>query len=76
MSLVKFLVSPAGRVTRIIAGAILASLGLVTGSTAGIVMLVLGIIPLVTGLFDVCLFAPLFGLSFSGEKARKKARVH
>jgi hypothetical protein len=40
------------------------------GSTAGIVVAIVGLVPLVAGLFDFCVFAPLFGAPFSGPKIR------
>jgi hypothetical protein len=38
--------------------------------TAGIVVAVVGVVPLVAGLFDFCVFAPLFGNPMSGPKIR------
>lgn len=68
---IAFLASPAGRVTRIVAGIALiawALLGL-SGATA-IVVAVVGAVPLLAGLFDFCVFAPLFGASFRGPEIR------
>ncbi len=72
MALIKFLASnPTGRVVRIVAGIILIVVGLlVIGGTAGIIVAVIGLAPLLAGVFDVCLFAPLFGASFYGKKIR------
>lgn len=68
---VKFMASTAGRVTRIVAGIALIALGLlVVQGTAGIVVAVIGVVPLVAGLVDICLFAPLFGSPLSGPKIR------
>ncbi len=68
---VKFMSSMAGRTVRIIAGAALIVLGLVgMGGTAGIIVAIIGALPLVAGLFDFCVFAPLFGAPLSGEKVR------
>jgi hypothetical protein len=69
--LVKFLVSPAGRITRVLAGVALIAGGiLVFGGTAGIVIAVVGAVPLLAGAFDLCVFAPLFGYSISGSRTR------
>jgi hypothetical protein len=38
--------------------------------TVGIILAVVGLLPLVAGLVDVCVFAPLFGAPFSGAKVR------
>ncbi len=68
---ISFLASPAGRITRIVAGAALVVWGLLgLGGTTGIVIAVIGLVPLVAGLFDFCVFAPLFGLPLSGSKIR------
>ena len=69
--LIAFLASPAGRATRIIAGLALiawALLGL-SGATA-IIVAIVGAVPLLAGLFDFCVFAPLFGASFRGPDIR------
>ncbi len=73
-SLIKFLVSTAGRVTRIVAGIALIAVGLLwLGGAVGIVVAVVGLVPLLAGIFDVCVFAPLFGLYFNGPKTRAAA---
>ena len=77
-SLFKFLASRNGRIIRIVVGAILVLLGLFvdfnpggTGIGAvGIILIIVGLIPLLAGIFDVCVFAPLFGRPFSGKKLR------
>ena len=68
---VKFMVSPAGRITRIIAGIVLIVLGLlVVHGVGGAILIVVGLLPLVAGLFDFCVFAPLFGAPLSGKQIR------
>ncbi len=68
---ISFMASPAGRLTRTVAGVALIAWGLVSiGGTAGIVVAVIGAVPLLAGLFDVCLFAPLFSCPLSGAKIR------
>jgi Inner membrane protein YgaP-like, transmembrane domain len=68
---VQFMVSAAGRWTRVIAGAVLIVGGLfVVGGPVGIVVAVVGLVPLLAGAVDVCVFAPIFGYPFSGPKAR------
>ena len=65
------LASPAGRITRILAGIALIAWGLFgLGGATGIVVAVIGALPLLAGLFKVCLFAPLFGAPISGPKIR------
>lgn len=68
---VKFMASPAGRIIRIVAGVVLIAWGLLgLGGTTGIIVAVVGAVPLLAGLFDVCLFVPLFGNPISGPKIR------
>ena len=68
---VSFMASTAGRITRVLAGIVLIAWGLMglTGAT-GIIVAVVGLVPLVAGLFDFCVFAPLFGAPLSGPKIR------
>jgi len=66
-----FMASAAGRITRVVAGIALVVLGLlVLKGTAGIVVAVVGLVPLAAGLLDFCVFAPLFGCPMSGPKIR------
>ena len=68
---VKFMASAAGRVIRIAAGLALVLWGLMSiGGTTGVVVAVIGLVPLVAGLFDFCIFAPLFGAPLSGPQIR------
>ncbi|MBX3081898.1 MAG: DUF2892 domain-containing protein [Anaerolineae bacterium] len=63
--------STTGRIARIVAGIALIALGLLSLSgTLGIVVAVIGVVPLAAGLFDFCVFAPLFGRPLSGPKIR------
>lgn len=71
MGFAKFMSSTAGRIIRIVAGLVLIAVGLlVVKDTAGIIVAVVGLLPLVAGVFDFCVFAPLFGGPFQGAKAR------
>lgn len=73
--LFSFLASTAGRWTRIIAGAALVAWGYfgLTGTTS-IIVIVIGLVPLLAGIFDVCVFAPLFRLPFGGPELRKSLK--
>jgi uncharacterized membrane protein HdeD (DUF308 family) len=69
--LVSFMASSAGRIARIVAGIVLIALGLfVIEDTGGFVVAVIGVVPLLAGLVDICLFAPLFGKPLSGDAIR------
>ncbi len=66
-----FMASGGGRLARIVAGLVLIAWGLFgLHGTAGIVVTVIGLLPLAAGVFDFCAFAPLFGQPLSGPKIR------
>ncbi|MFM6977976.1 MAG: YgaP-like transmembrane domain [Micrococcales bacterium] len=67
MFLIKFLGSTAGRWTRAIAGIALLILG-ISNNLAW--LSIVGLVVAAAGIFDVCLFAPLFKKPFSGKKLR------
>ena len=70
---VKFMASPAGRIVRAVAGLALILWGILgLGGTTGIIVAVVGALPLLAGLFDFCIFAPLFGAPLSGPKIRSE----
>lgn len=66
---VTFMSSTAGRVTRIVAGIALIVIGALIGG-AGWTLTVVGLVPLLAGVFDVCLFAPVFRAPFAGKQVR------
>lgn len=74
--LFSFLASRNGRITRIVIGAILVVIGLAigfqNGSAAGWIITVIGLFPLVAGVFDLCLFGPFLGYSYKGGELREK----
>ena len=68
---VKFMASPAGRITRIVAGIALVAWGLIgIHGVGGIIVAIVGLVPLLAGIFDFCVFAQLFGAPMSGPKIR------
>ena len=68
---VKFMSSTTGRFTRIVAGIALILIGLfVVHGVGGIILAIVGLLPLVAGMFDFCVFAPLFGAPLSGKQVR------
>ena len=71
MGFAKFMSSGLGRGLRIVIGLALIVLGLFSvGGTGGIILAVVGAVPLLAGILDVCLFAPLFGGPLKGAEAR------
>ena len=74
-ALVSFLASSTGRLVCVGAGVALILLGiLAVQGTAGWVIAAIGLLPLGTGAFDVCILGPLAGLPFSGAAIRHNVR--
>jgi hypothetical protein len=68
---IKFMASTAGRVIRIVVGIALIAWGLMgLSGTTGIIVAIVGAVPLLAGLFDFCIFAPLFGAPLGGKQIR------
>jgi len=68
----RFIAGPAGRVIRIIAGLALVAIGLLlVQGLVGWILAIVGLVPLLAGIFDRCVFAPLFGLPFDGPGLRR-----
>jgi len=70
--MVGFMASRTGRWTRMLTGAGMVMGGLASGSPKGKLLAVTGLVPLLAGAFDLCLFGPLFGLPVQGEAIRRK----
>jgi hypothetical protein len=67
----RFMASAAGRIIRIVAGIGLIAWGLVgMGGDNGYILAAVGVVPLLTGTVDICLFAPLLGKPLKGSVAR------
>jgi len=66
MSFSKFMSTGLGRSLRVVAGLILIVLGFVGGG-GWITLSVVGLVPLVAGLMNVCLLAPLLGQPLKGS---------
>jgi len=69
-SLFRFLASPAGRVTRVVAGVALIAVGLVLQNAVGWVLAAIGLVPTYAGIFDVCVISRLVGGPFRGSEIR------
>lgn len=67
MSVLHFLESTAGRVTRIVVGLALVVLGLWLGGP-WLVLSVVGLVPIAAGAFGFCLLAPFFHHSLRGGR--------
>jgi hypothetical protein len=68
----RFLASSWGRLTRIVAGLVLIAIGIWLAQGAGRwILIIVGLVPLLAGVFDLCVFAPLFRLPFVGPALRR-----
>ncbi|MHB8657593.1 MAG: YgaP-like transmembrane domain [Solirubrobacteraceae bacterium] len=62
--------SRAGRLARAAAGIALIIVGLAAlGGTAGVIIALIGLVPLSAGVFNFCLLGPLFGVGLRGRSA-------
>ncbi|MGB6120937.1 MAG: DUF2892 domain-containing protein [Bacteroidota bacterium] len=65
----KYVNTPAGRIVRIIAGLALIGWGYVQLPEAtGIVLIIVGLVPLAAGVFNLCLISALLGGTISGAR--------
>ena len=68
----RFVNSSAGRITRLVVGIVLIAWGLTQlGTAMGIVLIIIGLIPLIAGAFDLCLISALLGGPISGKRIRE-----
>lgn len=66
-----FMATKNGRIIRAVAGIILIVVGIfIPDSTVGVILIVIGLVPALAGIFDYCLFAPLFGCPMKGSQIR------
>jgi hypothetical protein len=67
-----YMASRNGRIVRILVGAILVLWGFFgIGGAGGVILGIVGLVPLLAGTFDYCVFAPLFGNPIKGADIRK-----
>ena len=74
-ALFRFLANTTGRVVRIVAELLLIVIGLLwVHGTVGWILAIVGLVPLLAGAFDKCVFAPLVGLPIDGPSLRQKVK--
>jgi hypothetical protein len=67
----RFINSPTGRVLRLAVGMGLIGYGFTQrGTQTGLILMVVGFIPLLAGVFDLCLVSGLLGGPFRGSSVR------
>ena len=71
MGFASFMASPAGRLIRIVAGAMLVVLSLLLVGPVGWIPMIIGLVAIAAGAGNFCLLAPLMGAPFKGADARR-----
>lgn len=71
MAFAKFMAGWTGRIIRIVAGIVIivVALTMIADPTLSIIVAIIGVLPILAGVFNFCLIAPLIGAPFSGRKA-------
>lgn len=68
MAFAEFMATPLGRGLRVVFGGLLIYVGLnVVHGVAGTVVALLGIVPIATGLLNLCILGPLLGAPLRGS---------
>lgn len=68
MAFAEFMATPLGRGLRVLFGGLLIYTGLnVVQGVAGTVVALLGIVPIATGLLNICILGPLLGAPLRGS---------
>lgn len=68
MAFAEWMATPAGRTLRVLAGLILIGIGVYVQGVWGVLIGVVGVVPVLAGIFDVCLIAPILGVPFRGHR--------
>ncbi|GAC1484819.1 MAG: hypothetical protein PVSMB9_10700 [Candidatus Dormibacteria bacterium] len=71
MGFARFMANPLGRGIRIVAGIVIAVVGVLTGHALGIGLIAVGVVVFLAGAVNFCIFAPLAGGPFNGRKLNK-----
>jgi hypothetical protein len=74
MSFARFMAGPIGRGIRVLAGLVMIVAGLVIESAGGYVLAAVGLLPLLAGLLNVCLIAPILKAPLSGTTCLAQPR--
>lgn len=71
MAFACFMATPLGRGLRIVVGLALIGWGYtLRGTTPGTVLMIVGVLPVLAGLLNLCFIAPIIGAPFSGRDAQ------
>ncbi|MDA8396171.1 MAG: DUF2892 domain-containing protein [Candidatus Dormibacteraeota bacterium] len=70
MKLATWMATATGRGLRMLAGLVLIGVGLAVGGVAGVIVAIVGLVPLLAGVTNVCLVAPVVRAPFRGSRVR------
>lgn len=73
MQFARFMATPGGRLIRIILGIVIIWIGVVSAKPLGFVLEVVGLIPIVAGVLNLCLIAPFIGAPLKGSDLDQSA---
>jgi hypothetical protein len=65
-----WMATASGRGLRVLAGLVLIGVGLAMGGLGGLIVAIVGLVPLLAGLTNVCLLAPVVKAPFRGSRVR------
>lgn len=68
MSFAIWMSRPLGRGLRIVAGIAVIGAGLYVGGAWGVLIAVVGAVPLLAGILNVCVIAPILGVPFNARR--------
>ncbi len=70
MKLAAWMSTAMGRGLRMLAGLVLMGVGSATGGVAGVIVAIVGLVPLLAGVTNVCLLAPVVRAPLRGSRVR------
>lgn len=76
MAFAKFMSEPIGRIIRAAVGIALIAIAFFVGGIMGLIIGIVGLVPLAAGVFNFCLLGPLVGGYFSGRKNLEGTAPH
>lgn len=68
MGIARWMAKPAGRAIRVVAGGVLIGVGISRHDSTGVVLMVVGLVPLIAGVSNVCVLAPALSCPFRGSR--------
>lgn len=70
MAFAKFMAGPIGRGIRILAGLAIIAYGITSiPGIGGIIVAIIGVLPVLAGALNFCMIAPIIGAPFTGKQA-------